>query len=133
VALPSAARLALAGVALGGLAAALAVWAEAAQVVLVPAAIVLGGVFGWLLDRRFERPVRRLARRLRGDGGAAVTGFRACFHSISLADGRHGGPSLRGIRRHTIRRLRRELHIEGIDDGRFHPPDPDPTAARNTL
>ena len=65
-------RHALAGAALAGVAAALAVWAAVARPILVPAAILLGGGLGWLLDRRFYRPVRGLANRLGGGEGEPI-------------------------------------------------------------
>ena len=65
-------RHSLAGAVLGGLAGALALWGAGAQAVTLPVAILVGAGLGWLLDRRFARPLRRLARRLAGGDAAAL-------------------------------------------------------------
>ena len=61
----------LGGMALGGLVAALVAWASGPPsagrlLVVVAAAVLAGGCAGLWLDLRFQRPLRRLRRRLEG-------------------------------------------------------------------
>ena len=85
--LPLSARPVLWGALLGASAGALAAWLEPGPPGLVPAAALLGGGVGWLVDRRFRRPLRRLAERLDGAGTAGPRAA-AIERAVSRLEGR---------------------------------------------
>ncbi len=114
---PAAAK-ALAGAALGALAAGLAVGAGAPTALLVVGAALLGCLLGWLLDRRVDRPLRRLHDRIdRGESVAdAAPGAARVDRLAAAIDRAHGELERRLEDTATRHRLLQEI-LESMSDG----------------
>lgn len=114
---PTAGR-ALAGAALAALAAGLAIWGAASPALLVFAAALLGGLLGWLPDRRVYRPLRRLRDRMdRGEPAALAASGSEQVDMLAAAIDRVTGELGRSLEEADVeRRYLREI-LESMSDG----------------
>lgn len=114
---PAAGR-ALARAALGALAAGLAIWGGASPALFVGAAALLGGLLGWLLDRRLYRPLQLLHERIaRGEPAARGASGSPPVDLLAAAVDRAHGELGRRIEETESRRRHLWEILESMSEG----------------